>query len=196
MPLFLIGSISRSILILCLFAICGYSLVPHPFLWNWHYHNYVLTKLYAKYIYSDPSLTRIFLVRFSSRPNIPINDWIFSLLKSCMKWPPILFISYRHDNGSLMKSSKQFNLQSGFTTKNAYIFGTVVATTAFWIYCVVIKTAPHWRLMMYYVYFWWGDHHHRLLIPVQHHCQSLSLWFLFIVVTKTNQLLLTEYIFS
>ena len=50
------------------FAICGALLVPHPLLWDWHFHYYVVPKLCTKYIYSDPYFSRIFLVRWSLSP--------------------------------------------------------------------------------------------------------------------------------
>ena len=49
---------------------------------------------------------------------------------------------------------------------STYIFGEVVVTTSFYIFSVVITTAPHWSSLVYYVYFWSGNNHHRLLSPV------------------------------
>ena len=59
---------------------CQSSLVTHVLLWDWHYQNSVLTQLCTMWIYSDPDLPRIFLVRSSSWPNIPINDNIVGAL--------------------------------------------------------------------------------------------------------------------
>ena len=36
---------------------------------------------------------------------------------------------------------------------STYIFGKVVVTTSFYIFIVVITTAPHWSSLVYYVYF-------------------------------------------
>jgi hypothetical protein len=52
-------------------AICGASICQfctHPLLGAWHYQNSVLSK------FSAPPLSRIFLVRSSSRSNMQIND--------------------------------------------------------------------------------------------------------------------------
>ena len=50
------------------FAICGASFVPHPLLWAWHFHYYVVPKLCTEYIYSAPYFPRLFLIRWSLPP--------------------------------------------------------------------------------------------------------------------------------